>query len=263
MSEVADQGIHVEDHGGGVFSLTISNSGKKNALTLEMYRHFGEKLQKLSDADDVRCLVVRGYGGDFCAGSDISGFEDNRMGQEEAQGYADFTVAMVRTLRDFRHPTIACIEGVCVGGGLEIASVCDIRIAGKSARFGIPVSRIGINLDHAELADLVAVIGSRATLEILLEGKVFNVDEALRAGLVTRVVEDAEVADTVEALARRIAASAPLVNRWHKKFLRRLGDATPLSPEEVAEAYQCFDTEDYQIGRKSFAAKIRPDFVGR
>jgi enoyl-CoA hydratase/carnithine racemase len=258
-----DIGISFSQGGNGVAFLTMNNPGKKNAFTLDMYRDFGEGLARLDGRDDVRCLLVRGADGDFCAGSDIGGFDGNRNGVELAREYADFTVAMVRQLRDFRHPTVACIEGVCVGGGLEIASVCDIRIAGKSARFGIPVSRIGINLDYAELADLIDVIGATAALEILLEGRIFDANEALRVGLVTRLVEDDAAAAEAEGVANRIAQSAPLVNRWHKKFVRRLKGSAPLSAEEIAEAYKCFETEDYEIGRRSFAAKQRPAFVGR
>ncbi|MBS3649809.1 enoyl-CoA hydratase/isomerase family protein [Pseudaminobacter sp. 19-2017] len=256
-------GISLREEGEGLFRLTMSNPGKKNALTLDMYRDFGATLKQLDGSDAVRCLVVQGANGDFCAGSDIGGFDGNRSGLELAREYADFTVAMVRTLRDFRHPTVACIEGVCVGGGLEIASVCDIRIAGNSARFGIPVNRIGITLDHAELADLMAVIGRTATLEMLLEGRIFGAEEALRIGLVTRVVDDAAVVAEADAASQRIARSAPLVNRWHKKFVRRLQQPGQLDESEIAEAYACFESEDYEIGRRSFAAKLRPNFVGR
>lgn len=263
MTGLGQSGIHIAEDGDGLFRLVMSNPGKKNAFTLDMYRDFGTQLEQLDAREDVRCLVVQGADGDFCAGSDIGGFDGNRGGVEVAREYADFTVAMVRKLRDFRHPSVACIEGVCVGGGLEIASVCDIRIAGTGARFGIPVNRIGINLDHAELSDLIAVVGSVAALEILLEGRVFGAQEALRCGLVTRIVEDRAVAAEADEVARRITLSAPLVNRWHKKFVRRLQERRPLSADEIAEAYNCFETEDYEIGRRAFAAKQRPAFVGR
>lgn len=255
--------VSVVEEGDGIFRLTMHNPGKKNAFTMDMYRDFGAIVADLDANAAVRCLIVQGADGDFCAGSDIGGFDGNRSGVDLAREYADFTVAMVRTLRDFRHPSIACIEGVCVGGGLEIAAVCDIRIAGKSSRFGIPVNRIGITLDYSELSDLVAVIGSSATLEMLIEGRVFGAEEALRMGLLTRLAEDAAVAAEANAAAQRIARSAPLVNRLHKKFVRRLADPVPLTEEDLSEAYACFDSEDYEIGRRAFAAKTRPAFVGR
>ena len=259
----AEAKVSVVEEGEGIFRLTMRNPGKKNAFTMEMYRDFGAIVSELDANDAVRCLIVQGADGDFCAGSDIGGFDGNRNGTELAREYADFTVAMVRTLRDFRHPSVACIQGVCVGGGLEIASVCDIRIAGAGARFGIPVNRIGITLDYAELSDLVAVVGSTATLELLLEGRVFGSGEALRMGLLTRVVDDESVAAEADSAAQRIARAAPLVNRLHKKFVRRLADPEPLSEAEISEAYACFESEDYEIGRRSFAAKLRPAFVGR
>lgn len=263
MTTENDTGISIVEEDGGIVHLAMSNPCKKNAFTLDMYRELGAHLDALDARDDVRCVIVRGAGGDFCAGSDISGFDDNRDGVSAARAYADFTVAMVRKLRDFRHPTVACIEGACVGGGLEIASVCDIRIAGASARFGIPVNRIGITLDYAELADLLAVISRTAALEILLEGRIFDAGEALRIGLVSRIVDDGSVAQEATAAAGRIARSAPLVNRWHKKFIGRLQDPAPLTQAELAEAYACFGTEDYRIGRDAFSAKQRPEFIGR
>jgi enoyl-CoA hydratase/carnithine racemase len=141
--------------------------------------------------------------------------------------------------------------------------MCDIRIAGASARFGIPVNRIGLTLDHHELADLIAVVGPVVALEILLEGRIFGAAEALNKGLVSRVVADDAVADDVRVTALAIARSAPLVNRLHKKFVRRLRDDRPLERAELDEAYRCFDTEDYRIGTNAFNAKQRPVFRAR
>lgn len=247
----------------GIATVLMNRPEKRNAFTMEMYRDFGAAFASLDADDSVRCIVVRGAGGAFCAGSDIGGFSEDRDGRTQAREYADFTLEMTDRLKDTRHPTIACIEGVCVGGGLEIASMCDIRIAGRSSRFGIPINRIGITLDYRELADLVAVIGHARALEILLEGQVFGADVAMEKGLLTRIVDDAAVADDAYATAARIAASAPLVNRWHKKFVRRLRDNRPITPEESDEAYACFDTEDYRLGREAFGQKLKPAFVGR
>jgi enoyl-CoA hydratase len=166
-------------------------------------------------------------------------------------------------IRDCRHPTVALIEGICVGGGLEIAALCDLRICGESSRFGVPINRLGLVMAYDELAGLAALVGRAATLEILLEGRVFGAREAKDKGLVTRVVPDAEVEAEAMATARRITAGAPLVARWHKKFLRRLDDPAPLTPEELDEGFACFDTEDFQIGYRAFLAKTKPEFQGR
>lgn len=247
----------------GVATVLMNRPAKRNAFTMEMYRSFGAIFAELETDDAVRCIVVRGAGGAFCAGSDIGGFSEDRDGRQQAREYADFTLEMTDRLKNARHPTVACIEGVCVGGGLEIAAMCDIRIAGRSSRFGIPINRIGITLDYRELEDLVALVGHARALEILLEGHVFGAEEAMQKGLLTRIVDDAEVAANAYMAAERIATSAPLVNRWHKKFVRRLCESAPISPSESDEAYACFDTEDYRNGRDAFSRKTKPVFVGR
>lgn len=245
----------------GVVTLLMDRPAKHNAFTWEMYEAFGAACDALQADDSVRCVIVRGAGGAFCAGSDIGGFDENRSGVEQARAYAAFTLAMFDKFKHLRHPTIACIEGVCVGGGLEIAALCDIRIARADARFGIPVNRIGLTLDHQELADLVAVVGHGVALEILLEGRVFGAQEALAKGLLSRVVDDAW--SDAEQTARRIARLAPLSNRWHKKFIRQLQSGQPLTQAQRDEAYACFDTQDYQTGSRAFLEKQRPQFIGR
>jgi enoyl-CoA hydratase/carnithine racemase len=158
---------------------------------------------------------------------------------------------------------VAQIHGVCVGGGLLVASLCDIRICGDSSRFGVPVRNLGLVEAYAEMAPLVRLAGADVALEILLEGRVFGAAEAREKRLVTRVVPDADVAAEARVSATRIAEGAPLVARWHKKFARRLLDARTISAEEEAECYACFDTEDFRIGWEAFLAKKKPQFVGR
>ena len=158
---------------------------------------------------------------------------------------------------------MALIEGVCIGGGLEIASLCDIRICGASSRFGVPVNRLGLVMAHAELDGLVRLVGAAIAAEIVLEGRVFGAADPKDKGLVTRVVADDAVESEALAAARRIAAGAPLVARWHKKSLRRLADPRPLTEAETDEGYACFATEDFATGVRAFLAKTEPDFKGR
>jgi enoyl-CoA hydratase/carnithine racemase len=254
--------IRLERRDDGIATLIMDRPEKRNAFTLDMYREFGTLLSELEADDATRCIVVRGAGGAFCAGSDIGGFEEDRDGRAQAREYADFTLDMTDRLRNTRHPTLACIEGVCVGGGLEIAAMCDIRIAGRGSRYGIPINRIGLTLDYRELDDLIAVVGPTHALEILLEGHIFGAEEAFAKGIITRIVEDDQVVSEAYATAERISVAAPLVNRWHKAFVRRLRDRTPITEQERAEAYACFDTEDYRIGRAAFSKKTKPVFVG-
>src|SRR5207249_1886457 len=149
---------------------------------------------------------------------------------------------------------------ICVGGGLEIAALCDIRICGESSRFGAPINRLGLVMAHAEMTALLALVGRAVTLEMLLEGRIFGAAEAKEKGLVTRVVPDVKVAEEAYATAARIAEGAPLVARWHKQFLRRLEAGGELSASDIDAGFACYDTEDFRIGYKAFLDKVKPKF---
>jgi enoyl-CoA hydratase/carnithine racemase len=249
---------------GPVATVTLNRPEKLNAMTKFMWQRLGEVMRELSAEDDVRCVVVRGAGGKaFSPGNDISEFETYRSNAKQAKDYGGLLHTALGGLKDCRHPTVAMIEGICVGGGLEIAALCDIRICGESSRFGVPIKRLGLVMAYPEIGPLADLIGAAATLEILLEGRVFGAAEAKDKGLVNRVVADDEVEETAYESARLIAAGAPLVARWHKKFLRRLKDPAPLTQAERDEGYACFDTEDFQIGYRSFLDKKEPEFKGR
>ncbi len=249
---------------GDIATVTLSNPERLNALSLAMWQQLGAVARELDADESLRCVVLRGAGTKaFAAGADISEFETVRSGLALARAYGAEVDAAARALAECRHPLVAMIHGACVGGGLEIATQCDLRICGASSRFGIPVNRLGLVVGYDEMRSLVDLVGRAAALEILLEGRVFGAEEARAKGLVNRVVADDRVEAEVLATARRIAAGAPLVARWHKQFARRLLDPRPLTPEECDEAYACFDTEDFRIGYRAFLAKQKPTFRGK
>jgi enoyl-CoA hydratase/carnithine racemase len=209
-------------------------------------------------------VILRGAGEkSFSPGNDISEFETVRSNKAQAREYGRIMHATAQALADCRHPLIAQIHGICVGGGLEIASLCDLRICGQSSRFGAPIKSLGLVMAYAEMAPLVSLVGRAIALEILLEGRIFEAQEAKDKGLVTRVVPDDQVAAEARASAQRVAEGAPLAARWHKKFARRLADPRPLTDAERDECFDCFDTEDFRIGYQAFLAKRKPQFVGR
>jgi enoyl-CoA hydratase/carnithine racemase len=247
-----------------IVTVTLNRPAKLNALTRGMWRDLGSTVARLSADDSVRCIVIRGAGEKaFSPGNDIAEFETDRSNKAQAIGYGHDMHSTAQALADCRHPLVAQIHGICVGGGVEIAALCDLRICGESSRFGAPIKNLGLVMAYAEMAPLVRLVGAPTALEILLEGRVFDAHEAKDKGLVTRIVPDDQVAAEARATAERIAEGAPLAARWHKKFARRLSDPHPLTEVELDECFDCFDTEDFRIGYEAFIAKRKPSFTGR
>ena len=254
----------VVERDGPIVTVVLNRPEKLNALTRAMWSELGATVQRLGDDRNVRCIVLRGAGEKaFSPGNDISEFETQRSNKAQAIEYGKAMHATAEALARCPAPIVAQIHGICVGGGLEIAALADIRICGLSSRFGAPIKNLGLVMAYAEMAPLVRLVGAPVALEILLEGRVFGAAEAKDKGLVTRIVADDQVAAEARATAERIAEGAPLVARWHKKFARRLAEGGSLTPQELDECFDCFDTEDFRIGYSAFLAKQKPRFVGR
>jgi len=249
---------------GAIATVVLNRPEKLNALTKSMWRALGEAIDALSADGSLRCVIVRGAGEKaFSPGNDIAEFATERANKAQAIEYGRVMHATAKALAACRHPLVAQIHGICVGGGLEIAALCDLRICGESSRFGAPIKNLGLVMAYPELAPLVRLAGADVALEILLEGRIFGAAEAKEKRLVTRVVPDDQVASEVQATAQRIADGAPLAARWHKQFARRLTDPRPLTDAEYDECFDCFDTEDFRIGYAAFLAKEKPRFTGR
>ncbi len=247
-----------------IATVVLNRPEKLNALSKALWRRVSEVMQELTADVTLRCIVLHGAGDKaFSPGADISEFETERATPDQARSYGKTMHEAMAAIRDCRHPTVALIKGICVGGGLELASVCDLRICGESSRFGVPINRIGVIMAYPEIEALIDLVGRANALEILLEGQVFDAQEAKAKGLVTRVVADSEVEQAAYAAARRIADGAPLSNRWHKKFAQRLLDPSPLTAAEFDESFANASTEDYLEGYRAFIEKRKPQFKGR
>ena len=252
------------DTQGEIATLTLDNPGKLNAINLGMWQQIAENMAKISVDRSIRCLVIRGAGQEaFAAGGDLEEFVTARATLEQALHYHGEVATALNAIADCPHPTVALIRGACIGGGLEIAGACDLRISGENARFGAPINKLGFSMYPGEMEGLLKLAGPAVMKEILLEGRILTATEAYEKGLVTRVVPDAQVEDEAYATARRISAGAPLVAGWHKQWIRRLQNGRPLNDEEKAASFAFLDTEDYREGLAAFLEKRKPVFKAR
>lgn len=248
---------------GAIATVTLSNPGKLNAIDVAMWESLASQFALLSADDSLRCVIVSGADRHFAAGADIAEFSRVRNTLEQGIRYHTSVIGeALAAIEGCRHPTIAAIEGVCVGGGLEIACACDLRIASSNAKFGIPINRLGFALAPGEMTGLLQLVGKAVALELLLEGRVFGAEEAMQKGLLTRIADD--VPADAQKCAERIAAGAPLAARLNKVLIRRLSaSAAALETHELHAAFAPLASDDYREGVAAFLAKRRAVFQGK
>ena len=248
---------------GALAWVTLSNPGRLNAITVGMWQQLRHVFESLAADDTVRCVIVRGEGGQFAAGADIREFPAVRGNPGQVRHYHQHILApALAAVADCPHPVVAQIDGVCVGGGLEIACQCDLRIAGASSRYGVPINRLGFPMAPDEMRGLLALVGRAATLAILLEGRVFDATEAHALGLLTRVVPDADVAAQARASADRIMQGAPLAARINKRQARHLLGGAPLNEADYQDFFSYAGSHDHREGVNAFLAGRPPVFTG-
>lgn len=249
---------------GEIATLTLNNPGKLNAIDLAMWQAIAAHCAHLAQSPEIRCLVIRGAGEEaFAAGGDLEEFVTGRATLAQALHYHGQVALALQAIANCPHPSVALIRGACIGGGLEIAGACDLRIAADNARFGAPINKLGFSMYPGEMEGLLKLAGPAVLKEILLEGRILGAEEALAKGLVTRVVPAAQVDDEAYATARRITQGAPLVAGWHKQWIARLLDGPPLSDEEKAASFAFLETADYREGLSAFFEKRKPVFRAR
>jgi enoyl-CoA hydratase len=238
----------------GIARLTLSNPGKLNALTVAMWRELRAAVAAV-DTHATRVLVVRGADANFAAGGDIEEFPDFRFDEALLRSFHEDDVApALRALLDCDIPVIAQIEGACIGGGLEIAACCDIRICGMGSRFGIPIAKLGFPLAPLEAEMVARVLPLRLMRELLLEARLIGATEAHEHGVVNRVVKDDAVAAEVQRTAVRIAALSPQAMRLNKITLRQLATGGVGDAERLAH-YSYADSAEHREGLAAFIDK--------
>lgn len=256
--------VYFEREGEFIATVVLNNPERLNAITAQMWQKLHQSILELSADDSLRCIVIRGTGGKaFSSGCDIHEFTKVRSNKEQARDYGKVMHDTLIAFQNCPIPLVASIEGICVGAGLEIASTCDFRICNESSRFGAPVKNLGLVMAYPELEPLIALTGKDVLMEILLEGRIFDAREAKERRLVTRVVPDSELEESVNDTVRRIVSGAPLAARWHKKFIRKLFRFPHVTHDENDECFDCFDTEDFQTGCLAFLKQKHPDFRGK
>lgn len=208
---------------GAVATLTFHNPDRHNAMSLAMWRGATTALRALAGEDSVRVVILTGAGDkSFVSGADISKFESERSTEIGVESYADATEQLARTLLNYPKPTIAMIRGYCIGGGVNIAVCCDLRVCNQKSRFAVPAAKLGLGYGYVHIQRLQDLVGPQYALEILLIARQFDASEAQQMGLVNRIVSDTEIETYVRGVADSIAANAPLTIRAAKRIIREL-----------------------------------------
>ncbi|MDP3628330.1 MAG: enoyl-CoA hydratase/isomerase family protein [Hydrogenophaga sp.] len=247
---------------GALAFVTLSHPGKFNAMSCAMWRELRAVFLALQADAALRCIVLRGEGGHFCAGGDISEYESFRFSETSLRDFHENEVwGGLRAVLDCDVPVIAQIEGNCMGAGVEIACCCDIRIATDTARFGAPIGRLGFPMAPREAALVLREAGALTAREMLLEGAVLTAQQMQARGFLQRVLPVAQLAAEMNATTQRIVALAPQAARLNKQTLRTLQSGAPDAlPALLARAYDYADSAEHREGIAAFLGKRPAEF---
>jgi enoyl-CoA hydratase/carnithine racemase len=248
---------------GSVVHVTLSHPGRRNAITVAMWRELAALFTGFSRDDSLRAVLIRGADGHFSAGADITEFPRERADADSVYHFHQHIIApALDAIGGCAVPVVAAIEGACVGGGLEIACECDLRIAAASAQFGAPIRQLGFPMAPRELRGVLAVAGRSVALELLLEARTLNATAAAAKGLVTRVVPDAELEAEANLTADNLAAGPALVARLNKQTIRRLAPpAGDFTEAELRAFYAAWSASpDHREGVQAFLERRPPRF---
>jgi enoyl-CoA hydratase/carnithine racemase len=250
---------------GSVGYVIFNNPERHNAVSLDMWKMAGEMLDDFRSDNNIKVVVVTGAGGKaFVSGADISRFEKERSSEDAVKHYNEAVDKSYRAFHEFPKPVIAMIRGYCIGGGMGLATCCDIRIATEKSTFAVPAAKLGLGYGYTGLKRLVDVVGPSFAMEIFYTARQFTAAEGVTMGLVNRVVPDGELESYVKNYAEIIAGNAPLTIKAVKAVVSEMmkdeGKRDLKRAQDAVDA--CFKSRDYEEGRKAFMEKRKPVFTG-
>jgi len=251
---------------GSVLHVRFNNPAKHNALSVDMWEAVPLILERAAADDNVRVVVFSGEGEKaFVSGADISQFQDLRAAKEAVKKYEQVAEAALGGIHDFAKPTIACIRGYCIGGGLNVAISCDIRIASANSVFSVPATRLGLGYRVSAMKNLTDLVGPGFAKDIFFTARRLDAAEALRIGLVNRVAEVEGLPALLAEYTSAITTGAPLTIKAGKRIIREvLASDADLDMELCRQLIlDCFESEDYAEGRTAFMEKRKPVFRGK
>ena len=266
-SELAGGKLILDHPAEAVARLTIANPSRRNALDHDILNALAETLPKLDRGIEIRCVVITGAGDLFSAGYDIGGIPDESFATDAEALVAHPFHAAMEAVSAHPYPVLAAINGHCLGGGLELAVRCDLRLCVVSAKLGMPPAKLGLIYSHTGLQKFIDVVGYTRTKELFLTGRNISGPRAMAIGLVNDTVPDDRLPEEAVVLASEIAAGAPLSARGNKRAIETVNSHPRLTEEQERELIElrrsCFESEDFREGIRAFAEKRKPEWRGR
>jgi enoyl-CoA hydratase/carnithine racemase len=251
---------------GSTLHIRFNNTARHNALSVDMWEAVPQLLAPAEADDRVRLVVFSGAGEKaFVSGADISQFEDMRAAREAVTRYEAMAEAALTGIANFSKPTLACIRGWCIGGGVNVAIACDIRIAASDSVFSIPAAKLGLGYRYSAMKNLVDLVGPGAAKDLFFTGRRIDAAEARAIGLVSRVCEPDQLPELLAEYTGAMAVNAPLTIRAAKAIMAQVLKPSPDLDLELCTRMirACFDSADYAEGRKAFMEKRKPVFTGK